>query len=125
MGCEYEKVNSKPPICTHDCLGCVWNSTETEELINGFGKEYNTYIIGYCPDTDSFFATNQRMFFWESEEEFASEREAVDFFEANIQKFVILKNEILNNVIFGYTPIHYKVWLDNTAKWYCLENSIN
>ena len=30
-----------------------------------FSTEFPTYILGFCPDTDSWFATNQRFFFYE------------------------------------------------------------
>lgn len=29
-----------------------------------FSDKYATWIIAYCLDTDSFFATNKRHFFW-------------------------------------------------------------
>lgn len=24
--CTYEKENGKPPTCTHECKGCMWNN---------------------------------------------------------------------------------------------------
>jgi hypothetical protein len=35
-----------------------------------FSDKYATWIIAYCLDTDSFFATNKRHFFWEYNDEF-------------------------------------------------------
>ena len=45
-----------------------------------FSDIYATWIIAYCLDTDSFFATNQRHFFWEYNDEFQCENDAVNYF---------------------------------------------
>ena len=52
-----------------------------------FSKEFDTYILAFCPDTDSWFATNQRNFFLEYPKEFASEKDAVDYFVTNPYDF--------------------------------------
>ena len=38
-----------------------------EELPEGknFSDTFPTYILAFCPDTDSWFATNERYFFYE------------------------------------------------------------
>lgn len=35
-----------------------------------FNDAYSSWIIAYCLDTNSFFVTNQRHFFWEYDTEF-------------------------------------------------------
>lgn len=42
-----------------------------------FSDKYATWVIAYCLDTDSFFVTNQRHFFWEYNDEFQCENDAV------------------------------------------------
>ena len=43
-----------------------------------FNDTYSSWIIAYCLDTNSFFITNQRHFFWEYDTEFLRERDAID-----------------------------------------------
>lgn len=79
------------------------NHIEIEEL------KYPTWIIAFCPDTNSFFVTNERYFFWESEEEFDSEEAGINYFENHIQRFLTVAN------LRDYTE---RIWLENTQKWY-------
>lgn len=88
---------------------------------SGFNDACDTWIIAYCPDADEFFATNQRGFYWESDNEFNTEKEAIDYFENNIQKYLEVKNDILTDCIFSYKPEN-RVWLGNTNKWYTVED---
>ncbi len=74
-----------------------------------FDTKYPTWIIAFCPDINSFFVTNERNFFWETEEEFDSEEAGINYFENHIQRFITVAN--LND----YTE---RVWLENTQKWY-------
>ena len=74
-----------------------------------FDTKYPTWIIAFCPDINSFFVTNERNFFWETEEEFDSEEDGINYFENHIQRFITVAN--LND----YTE---RVWLENTQKWY-------
>lgn len=74
-----------------------------KEVKESFNTKYPTWIIAFCPDTNSFFVTNQRHFFWQSEEEFSSENDGINYFEHNTA------NKILHTK---------KVWLENTSKWY-------
>ena len=79
------------------------------EIEDSFNKEYPTWIIAYCPDLNSFFVTNQRHFFWESEEEFDSEEAGIYYFEHQTQRFMNVANQMV------YTE---RIWLENTQKWY-------
>ena len=74
-----------------------------------FNTKYPTWIVAFCPDTNSFFVTNERHFFWESEEEFDSEEAGINYFENHIQRFLTVAN------LRDYTE---RVWLENTQKWY-------
>ena len=82
---------------------------EHVEVEEPFDTKYPTWIIAFCPDINSFFVTNERNFFWETEEEFDSEEAGINYFENHIQRFITVAN--LND----YTE---RVWLENTQKWY-------
>lgn len=88
-----------------------------EEIPDGydFNTIFPTWIIGFCPDTGSFFVTNKRFFFYEFEKEFKSENEGIEFFENNLSLFYNIQNRMLE-----YPPsfLKNKVWLDNTEKHY-------
>ena len=66
-----------------------------KELDHDFSKELDTYILGYCPDSTSWFATKQRGFFFEYEKNFSSEEEAVAFFVKHSHIFLSLEEEML------------------------------
>lgn len=95
---------------------------EYVEFNEPISTKYPTWIIGYCPDTDSFFATNQRHFFWETEKDFASEKEAIKHFESNIGYFLDIKNMIMKFILYNYVPEEYVV-LENTNKEYFVKGS--
>ena len=59
-----------------------------------FSTEFPTWIIAYCPDTDSWFCTNKRFFYYEHDAEFACEKDAIDYFKANITEFSRLNREL-------------------------------
>ena len=81
-------------------------------------QPHDTWIIAFCPDTDSFFVTNQRAFYWESEEEFESEEEGIYYFEHHVQYFVDMENELMVPILlYGWKTID-KIFLENTNKWY-------
>ena len=61
-----------------------------------FSKPYSTWIIAYCLDTNSFFATNQRHFFWEYENEFSGENDAISYFKTHLDEFWEIRNGILS-----------------------------
>jgi hypothetical protein len=77
------------------------------------GKEYETYILAFCPDLDCWFATNQRCFYYEYPKEFQTENEAIKFFINNPNIF--LDKEIEMEV---YKPSFYEngVYLSNIKK---------
>ena len=88
-----------------------------EEMPSNASIPHNTWIIAFCPDSDSFFATNKRAFFWETEEEFNTEADAINYFEKQINYFLDVKNEIMSNIILGWKTSD-KVYMENTHKWY-------
>ena len=79
------------------------------KIEESFDTKYPTWIIAFCPDKNSFFVTNERHFFWESEEEFDSEEAGINYFENHIQRFLTVAN------LRDYTE---RIWLENTQKWY-------
>lgn len=78
-----------------------------------FSSEFDTWILAFCPDLDSWFATNKRFFFYEYPIEFSGEAEAIDYFVKNPKIFydIEMKMEI-------YRPYFNEggVWLDNTKE---------
>ena len=89
---------------------------EYVEVDEPFNTIYPTWIIAFCPDTDSFFVTNQRHFFWEFEKEFDTEEAAIDYFDRFTGYFVETENAIMIHVIYNWNS--NKVYLENTNKWY-------
>lgn len=86
------------------------------EVNEDFNTEYPTWVIAFCPDTNSFFVTNQRHFFWQYNQEFWSEKEAIDFFENHICIFVKERNEIAKRC--GGIGISNNIFLEDTMKMY-------
>ncbi len=82
-----------------------------------FNEECDSYVIAYCPDTDEFFITKQRGFFWEDDTSYPTKLEAIRAFEENVQKYVSVKNDFFMHCMKSYKPDN-KVWLDETEKWY-------
>ena len=60
-----------------------------------FSDTFPTYIIAYCPDVNTWFVTNQRYFYYEYEDEFATHKDGVEFFKNNIKIFTDIQNEII------------------------------
>jgi hypothetical protein len=58
---------------------------------------FPTYVLAFCPDTDSWFATNNRFFFYEYPVEFDTEQEAINYFKDNIKEFLELNLQIMRN----------------------------
>lgn len=87
-----------------------------KEVKEPFNTKYPTWIIAYCPDLNSFFVTNERHFFWESENEFNSENDGINYFENNVSDFINIANEIIHTK---------KVWLENTSKWYEMDRLLS
>lgn len=90
------------------------------KITEPFDTKHNTWIIAFCPDTDSFFVTNERCFFWEFEEEFGSEESAIHYFESHSKYFVEIEKEIMRGFCDKFKDIN-KIWLENTGKWYSKE----
>lgn len=76
-----------------------------------FTTEFPTWIIAYCPDTDTWFCTNQRFFYYEYPDEFQCENDAVTYFRNHIGDFIKLNNEMHPRKVDS-------VFLENTNKWY-------
>lgn len=76
-----------------------------------FTTEFPTWIIAYCPDTDSWFCTNQRFFYYEYPDEFQCENDAITYFKNHIDEFIKLNNEM-------YPKNSNSVFLENTRKEY-------
>lgn len=86
----------------------------------GFSQVSDTFIIAFCPDTASWFATNQRMFFYEYLQEFESEKDAIDYFVNHLAMFY--KEEI----DMGFPrPSAYagKVFMENNKTLYDVPNN--
>lgn len=49
--------------------------------------KHTTWIIAYCPDTNSYFVTTERGWFWQDDKVFKMEQEAIDFFINNVEKY--------------------------------------
>lgn len=76
-----------------------------------FTTEFPTWIIAYCPDTDSWFCINQRFFYYEYPDEFQCENDAIYYFRNNIPEFIKLNNEM-------HPKKTNSVFLENTMKEY-------
>lgn len=76
-----------------------------------FSTEFDTYILAFCPDTDSWFATNKRFFYYEYPKEFPNEEAAIEFFKHNAALFYEAEKRLQ-----VYKPKFFlgKVKLDNT-----------
>lgn len=79
-----------------------------------FTDVFPTWIIAYCPDTDSFFATNHRYFYWEYDDEFQCENDAINYFRNHIKEFVNARKDILKNT--GGWNINRDLYLENTKE---------
>ena len=67
-----------------------------EELPEGrnFSDTFPTYILAFCPDTDSWFATNERYFFYEYPIDFPNEEAAIGYFKRNPEVFLKIEKEM-------------------------------
>lgn len=81
-----------------------------------FSKVYPSWIIAYCVDTDSFFCTDQRYFFWEHNKEFPKESDAVQYFRNHISEFRKVRDKIAQS--YGGIKKDDPIFLENTKeKW--------
>lgn len=79
-----------------------------------FSDKYPTWIIAYCPDTDSFFVTNERYVFWEYEKQFGFEREGIDYFREHIDEFKNIRSQIAEDI--GGISKDGVLYLENTEE---------
>ena len=78
-----------------------------------FCSEFDTWILAFCPESDSWFATNRRFFFYEYPMEFPNEKAAISYFKCNPNVFLNLEN---NTSIYRPCFTTDGVWLDNTKE---------
>lgn len=76
-----------------------------------FNTEFPTWIITYCPDTNSWLCTNQRFFYYEYPDEFQCENDAVNYFRNHVDEFIKLNCEMFYRTVDN-------VFLENTRKEY-------
>lgn len=88
------------------------------EVSEDFNTKYDTWVIAFCPDTNTFFATNERHFFWESPNEFKTEYEAIRNFALDTLYYILVRNELMSSMFYGTMNVDYKVFLENTKQWY-------
>lgn len=84
-----------------------------EQIPDGYdyNTKFDTYILAFCPDTESWFATNERFFFYEYQQEFTTEEDAIDFFKRNPQIFLELEEkQLMKNQRPSF--LKNKVWID-------------
>ena len=75
-----------------------------------FNKKFPTWIIAFCPDTNSWFVTNERYFYFEFPFEFKTEQAGIDYFVENPSIFYGIETEICRrNLEFDECT----VYLDN------------
>lgn len=90
-----------------------------------FTKKYPTYIIAYEPQSDIFFITNERCFFYEYDKEFQDKNEAFNYFKNNYLEFIKIRN--VNQQIAGQ-PIAAKITVDldnyKYVSYYCSDKEL-
>jgi hypothetical protein len=74
-----------------------------------FSTEFPTWIIAYCPDTDSWFCTNKRFFYYEHPDEFQCENDAITYFRNHVPEFFELNCEL-------YPKKTEYIFLENTRE---------
>ncbi len=72
-----------------------------EEIPDDAMREHDTYVIAFCPDIDTFFVTNQRAFFWETEQDFETKEGAIEYIKLNIEYFKNIHNQIMGECYAG------------------------
>lgn len=72
-----------------------------EEIPDDAMREHDTYVIAFCPDIDTFFVTNQRAFFWETEQDFETKEDAIEYIKLNIEYFKNIHNQIIGECYAG------------------------
>lgn len=83
-----------------------------------FSTKYNTYIIGFCPDIESWFVTNERYFYYEYPVELKTEKDGIEYFMNNPRKFL----DIVRQMHYRYgLEKQTMVYLENTKEEFVLE----
>lgn len=59
-----------------------------------FNTEFPTYILAFCPDRDSWFATNRRFFYYEYPMDFPNEEAAISYFKRYPDVFLKLEKSM-------------------------------
>lgn len=102
--------------------------TEEESKVitdTSYIRKYPTYIISYEPQTDIFFITNERCFYYEYDKEFKNKREAFNYFRNNYLEFIKIKN--INQQMMGQ-PMNNKVEIAlddcNYVSYYCSDKEL-
>lgn len=89
------------------------HSVTYESIPDGmdFSTEFPAYILAFCPDICSWFATNQRFFYYEYPMDFPNEDAAIGYFKRNPDVFMNLEKRMVS-----YRPSFLEggVWLENT-----------
>jgi len=80
------------------------------EINEPFNTKYDTYIIGYCVDTNEWFITDERHWFFQFDEEFDTYENAYQWFVDNVQIISDKQVEILKSC--GQKPIKQVVLVD-------------
>ena len=95
-----------------------------EELPQGmdFSTEFPTYILAFCPDTDSWFATKQRFFYYEYPMDFPNEEAAIGYFKRNPEVFLNLEK---NMDVYRPSFCENGVWLDNTNELVAIKDTFD
>ena len=90
---------------------------EYKSIPDGFdlSTKFPTYILAFSPDSDSWFATNNRFFFYEYPAEFNTEQEAIDYFKSNVNEFFELNVQIMFDQRPGFNS--GGVYLENES-WF-------
>ena len=75
-----------------------------------FNTKFPTWIIAFCPDTDSWFVTDRRFLYYEYEKEFATEEDGIAFFKENPKIFY---DEEIRMEVYRPSFRENGVWLEN------------
>ena len=109
----------------------IFLTKEDSEVIADvpYTKKYPTYIIAYEPQSDIFFITNERNFYYEYDKEFENKKEAFNYFKNNYLEFIKIRN--VNQQIMGQ-PISNKITIDlenyeyvSYFSYYCTDRELN
>jgi hypothetical protein len=77
-----------------------------------FNEEFPTWILAYCVDTNSWFCTNKRFFYYEYPVEFDSEEAGIEYFKSHVTEFFKLSREMypgkIGSIYFENSVGEYK-----------------